>query len=257
MTNKKSKNTFEENLIESRLTEEWFITFRMLRINLICNMFIIKHPEFDYTFPYKGNRGILSGYLHPSDEILKEADKLKETRSTDNQKAFDKMFDRIYIEGGWFDNIDIKDKDSFNKAYDYFCIMEMLCKKVSEQKTLKDKISHMHGCFFNGIDVIQKYFELIGYQTKAIEEKAKKQGSGKGQKMAQAERAKKLKEKIETFVNDFSKDVIDIDKGLFNKLLNETFEGAEEYPRHHNTIKTYKEIIEKDFKKKINLTRKK
>ena len=257
MTNKKYKNTFEENLIESRLTEEWFIIFRALSLNLICNMFIIKHPEFNYAFPSRGNVGILDGYLHHSKDIFKEADRLKKTRSTDNQKAFDKMFDRIYLEGKWFDYVDVKDKNSFSKVYDYFFIMEMLCKKISEQKTLKDKILHMHGCFINGIDVIQKYFELIGYQTKAIEEKAKKQGSGKGQKMAQAKRAQKLKEKIETFVNDFSKDVIDIDKGLFNKLLNETFEGAEEYPRHHNTIKTYKEIIEKDFKKKINLTRKK
>jgi len=251
---KKSK---EQIYIERLLNEEWFYYFHFIRLNLICNMFIIKHPEFDYAFPCRGNVGVLGGYLHHSKDIFKEADKLKKTRSTDNQKAFDKLFESIYLENKWFDYIDVKDKNSFNKVYDYFCIMEMLCKKISEQKTLKDKISHMHGCFVNGTDVIQKYFELIGYQTKAIEDKANKRGSGKGQIIAKEKRASKLKEKIKEFINDFSKDVIDIDKGLFNKLLNETFEGAEEYPRHPTTIKTYREIIEKDFNKRINLTRKK
>jgi len=97
----------------------------------------------------------------------------------------------------------------------------------------------------------------VQYDTNKFHERFIRKNSGKGQINAQEERVNDLKEKIKAVVDVDSKDTIDIDKGLFHKLVNESFVGREDYPRHPKTVKIYKEKIEKDLNKKINLTRKK
>lgn len=251
----------ERDFLKSDL-ETMKLTFAFLRMNLVCNMFIINNPEFNYIFPYRGNVGMLSGYLHHSKDILKlinnEKAEIKTGTGKDVQahiKSLNKKADGIFKANENFENIDIRDKESFRKIYDYFYIMKFMYDKSMKSTNKNDFAPSDLPSGLLSIDATQKYFELIGYWTAKMEDKAKKRNSGKGQKDAQEERVNELTDKIKTFVDDFSKDTIDLDKGLFIKLLSETFTGAEEYPRHPQTIKTYKGKIENSLNIKLNLTK--
>jgi hypothetical protein len=81
-----------------------------------------------------------------------------------------------------------------------------------------------------------------------------KSNSGIGQKKAQEKRLVKLIESLQQY-NQNDNNEINIKKGDFCKLLDSTFDGSEDYPRHHSTIKAYKEKAEVLMKKNINLLR--
>jgi len=104
------------------------------------------------------------------------------------------------------------------------------------------------------IDLIQKYFELMGYWIRVIEQRIKRRKSGKGQKDAKEERLKKLITAAEKFCADNEKCGRYIDRVTFVKMLNQTFNGAEDYPRHYQTIRTYQKEVE--HKLGIKITKK-
>lgn len=239
------------------------LTFVFLRMNLVCNMFIIYNPEFNYIFPYRGNVGMLSGYLHHSKDILKLINNKKAEIKTGTGKdvkahikSLNKKADSIFKANEDFENIDIRDKESFRKIYDCFYIMQLIYDKAMKSTNKHDFVPSELPSGLLSIDATQKYFELIGYWTAKMEDRAKKRNSGKGQKNAKEKRVKQLSEAIKEFIDDLEKDVLYIDKGLFNKILSKTFVGSEDYPRHPQTIKAYREAVERVLGKKIKTVRK-
>lgn len=272
----RKKSVREIRNISEATIEDMALTFYLLRMNLACNMFIMDHPEYNYPFPYnsagfhheKKTVGMLGGYLaHPA-EVL---DKIKsyniETKSNlgeklkTKKKALGDQVNDFIIHGGSFENLDIKDEESFNTMYDYCHLMELICDKMHEelaQKDIEESIIYAHysmnECIWLSMDLTQKYFELMGYWTRIMEERAKKHNSGKGQKEAKKERLKKLTDSISKFVNDKKKEGRQItlfDKGIFLKMLSQTFTGAENYQRHPQTIATYQKEVERELGIKI------
>jgi len=256
--------------------EDMAVTFFLLRVNLACNMFIMDHPEYNYPFPYNSagfhheskKVGMLGGYLNPPAEII---DKIKnyniETKSNMGEKpqvrekTLKQRADDFIHNGASFENVDIKDKESFNTMYDYCSLMELICDKIHEKLTQQDieesevcAHTFMNICFWLSMDLTQKYFELMGYWTRIMEERAKKRNSGKGQKEAKKERLKKLTDSISKFVNDKKKEgrqITHFDKGIFLKMLSGTFTGAENYQRHPQTIAIYQKEVESELGIKI------
>jgi hypothetical protein len=249
----------EQNDITEMLTAQWAGTFIALRFNIVCNAFALNHPKYNYLFPYRNAVGILNGHLGFPVDILEEAKTSKwlRKRTPDEQKAFDKLFDSIVNQGEYFDELKIEDKKSFNKVYDYCYLVQLMCEKAAKEFKSKKDIWKIHSCFIMGIDAIQKYFELIGYWTRKTEEKRNREGSGKGQIEAREKRLHNIEEDLKTFFEDFTGETIEIDKGEFIKTISKQFIDAVDYPRHPNTIKDYKEKLEKKLNKKIILTKKK
>lgn len=242
------------------------LTFHFLRMNLMCNAFIIYNPECDHIFPYRGNVGLLSGYLHTSKDILKEIKDInsdtKKSTGTKKEtaayiKSLNKKLDRICKGKENFENIDIRNEESYKKLYDYFYIMELMYDKAMEATNRQNFTVKDFPEDILSLDVTQKYFEFIGYWTARMEEKGKKRNSGKGQKDAKERRVKQVSEAIvKEFIDDFEKDVLFIDKGFFYKALCKTFCGSEDYPRHPQTIKAYRESVEQKLGKKIKIVKK-
>jgi len=239
------------------LFDEMGTTFFFLRANIACNLFIINHSELKIEFPFRGNVGILDGYLNKSDSILKKIRKCDRGLIKIND---DKLFlfwqeaKDMLNNADDFDRIDIRDKESFKVIFEYCRKMELICNHAWKENDPSHMLDCMNPCFFLSIDLVQKYFELIGYWTAKMEDKAKKRDSGKGQKEAKQRRVKRVSETIiKKFVDDLDKDVLCLDKGLFNKILSEAFVGAEDYPRHPQTIITYKKEVERALGKKIKL----
>lgn len=243
--------------VTKSIFDEMNTTFFFLRANVACNLFIINHPELKIEFPFRGKVGVLDGYLHKSDSIL---DKIQECdrgliKINDNklfalwQEAKDMLSN-----ASDFDRINIRDKESFKVIFEYCRKMELICNHAWKEGDPSQMLFYINPCFFLSIDLVQKYFELIGYWTAKMEDKARKRDSGKGQKEAKQKRVNRVSETIiKKFVDDLDKDVLFLDKGYFNKILCEAFVGAEDYPRHPQTIITYKKEVERALGKKIKL----
>jgi hypothetical protein len=98
-------------------------------------------------------------------------------------------------------------------------------------------------------------FECAGYWRRRLTDDIKmlqaKKDSGLGQKKAEKERQNKLADGLQKFMNKKTDDIY-VDKGDFVEILNTTFVGRENYPRHYQTIKKYKKAVEQKLKKKIH-----
>jgi len=281
----KQKNSSEQAIraiegpFESILEDLWDI-FTCLMDNLLCNVFIIDHPEYMLSFPYRSANpddqrkyyGKLGGYHSYPKEGLALIDEYKQKTKdmTDenliyhlaSMEEINEKVSNMITKADIFEPLDIKNKESFFKLCDYCYVMILIIKKAlkkikPEEKKTPRKISGVISfCVFQSMDLLQIYFELHGYWTRIMEERAKKRDSGKGQKDAKQKRVKKLSESITKFVNDHEKDVLHIDKAAFHKMLCDTFIGTESYPRHPQTIKLYKESVEQELGKKIKLVKK-
>ena len=159
-----------------------------------------------------------------------------------------------------FDDINIRDINSFRQILEYSFVMEKACTQLAISLEQKDDISPMdvasctNALFYLSADFMQKYFELMGYWTAKMEDRAKKRSSGKGQKEAKEKRISQVTEAIiKKYVENHHTDTLYIDKAIFHKILCDTFIGAEGYPRHHQTITDYKEAVERNLGKKIVL----
>ncbi len=256
--------------------EDMALTFYLLRMNLACNMFIMDHPEYNYPFPYssagfnheKKTVGMLGGYLtHPAEVLDKIKNYNIETKSNMGEKlkakkeALSKQINDFISGVAEFENVDIKNEESFNTMYDYCYLMELIYDHVHKELAQKDieesevyAHSFLNVCLWLSMDLTQKYFELMGYWTRMMEERAKKRNSGKGQKEAKKERLKKLTDSISKFVNDKKKEgrqITHFDKGIFLNMLSQTFTGAENYQRHPQTIANYQKEVERELGIKI------
>lgn len=97
-----------------------------------------------------------------------------------------------------------------------------------------------------------RFNHMGGYLGLKYREKLARRNSGMGQKKAQEKRLSKFAETLRQYKKAESNE-IKIKKNDFYKLLNQTFEGSENYPRHHSTIKKYREEVEKILGKEIIL----
>ena len=169
------------------------ITFHYLRLNLLCNMFVIEHPELNLPFPIRRNVGMVSGYLGGDKDVLKQSKNENATMlGIKNRESLNKKLEDI-LKGEDFEEIDIRDINSFKKIYDYFCILELYYDKVNKSR----KCESYHPVSTGGllsIDVTQRYFELVGYWT-AKEEQRKNNPGGLAMKY-RGEKNKGIIEKI-------------------------------------------------------------
>jgi len=249
----------EDNAIINRLQHTW----RGLANRILINLFILEHPELEIDFPVQ--KGIMISYpadiVYPeqSETTIKIKDNLYEVESESCKLSKDKQQKKadslirlknrakeLLKSGDWYDDVDeinIREKESFKVIYEYCAVMTYLCYERPSKNNAEAFV-------YLSIILMQKYFELMGYWTRKMEEKSSKRDSGKGQKNAKENRVQKISEAIKEFVNERA-DELHIDKGLFNKILCNAFEGAEDYPRHHKTITTYKEEVEHKLGKKI------
>jgi len=267
---KKSKHIVED-VIEATFSD-MVGTFRLLRLTLMCNEFIIKNPTLGYEFPYHGSVGMLGGYQWPSKDILEiikknRGDITEETKKRwlKREKEFTEKADRLLAGKHDYDDLDIKTLEAFKQIYDYCYCMELLFKKALSEITVENKKTfpyvsreieghrqyYVNALMWMSMDMTQKYFELMGYWTAKMEMRAKKRQSGKGQKMAMEKRQTMLVIKLKEILKQTDEPLIYMDKGFFFKKLCETFEGSEEYPRHPKTVKAYKNAVENSFGKKI------
>lgn len=157
---------------------------------------------------------------------------------------------------------------AFNfELYNYFDIISMSSQlhSISEDcKLLIEFLEHRNKAddkirFFLRIDAMvdivvgaMAFYE--GYYFLRIAYKESKSGSGRGQQEAQSRRIDALVVSLNNY--DKVNDKIRITKNDFRGLVNKTFEGRENYPRHPNIFKTYKEAAEEKLKVKIVFTQK-
>jgi hypothetical protein len=247
--------------------------FYFLRTTLLCNIFVLQNKELGINFPVHGNRnfGTVGGYLDPPEYIFKlhkknyaKSDKFKKSKKEEAFKRDSNLENKaLYLlneshEG--FDAINIRDEKSFYTLNEYCIIMAFVFEIASEDVknppfpemigSILDRVFHL------SIDLIQKYFELIGYQTRRFEEKVARKLSGEGQKAAKEKRVNELLEVIKGYADD-NADILHIDKGEFIEALTKTFIGAEKTQRHPDTIRVYKEELERKLGKKIILEKRK
>ena len=273
-----------ENLKTGDLLTQIESVWLPLQLDLLCNLFVLNHPELKLTFPAHVQEFSINAnkYFYPDhfENIIKQENnyfkvednfnKLSQEEQkviTKSLKALQKKAESLLKRGAWsdsIDNIDIRNKESFRTLYDYCCMMVYICQKrlgkieAYEIKKTKDFTYRKminNGYFHLSTDLMRKYFELIGYWTRRMEEKAQRKPSGKGQKNAKENRVKKLTESIKDYVEDHA-DGFHIDKGIFNEMLCKTFIGAEKTTRNYNTFTTYKKEVEQKLGKQIILEKK-
>lgn len=178
------------------------------------------------------------------------------------EKDLEKQALYMMQKGEHFEKINIKEEESFWKINEYIYIMKFILKAF--KKRLEPVKGQYDELTFNVIcmcltlmsQLKEEYFALMGYWKAKLEEKEKRRDSGKGQKEAKEKRLDKI---LNTISENFSTDAdeLELDKGMFYKLVCDAFEGAENYPHHHKTLKTYKEYIEGKLGKKIIFKKKK
>jgi hypothetical protein len=250
---KNNKRVFERMYLEQMKT-----TFYRLAMNVLCNLFIIRHPEYhQFSFPHREAEGLLGGYLHFQEDVVNQIPQVQ--KMPKEKLEWRKKVDKLEAGGFAFENFDIKSAASFMKAFENFALLHSLCHRTQTRLISANEDSvvfvfdTMNDLFFLSLDATQKYFELIGYWTAKIEGKVKRLDSGKGQKDAKRKRVKAIAEAIKEFVGEVDKEILYIDKAFFNKILCSVFTGAEEYPRHPQTITDYREAVEAELKKTIVL----
>ncbi len=172
--------------------------FYFLRMNVLCNIFVLEHPELNLPFPMRGNVGLCSGYFgHGVNEDVLENVKNENIaiiRIKNSQSYNKKLID--FLHGEDFENIDIRDKESFKKVYDYFCILELYYDKITKSRKPEMYLPISQGGLYS-IDATQKYFELIGYWTAKEENRVNNPGG-----LAMKKRGERNKEVIQALLAD-------------------------------------------------------
>ncbi len=228
-------------------------------------MFILEYPKHNIGFPVYGNAGKLGSIINNISNIIPEDSTLNILKNSFNKQPEYLLKNKDFFENmnikdrvSFFEKINIRDKSSFTNLYDQCFIMESFVQKNVEkvrQENPQELADCIRDCFFHSEVFFQKYFELIGYWTRKMEERVQRKPSGKGQKYAKEKRVNELTESIKEFVEDHI-DGFHIDKGQFYTMLCKVFKGSENYPRQYKTFTTYKKDVEQKLGKKIILEKK-
>jgi hypothetical protein len=179
--------------------EDMIDTMTLLRLNLLCNIFIIKHPD-SHDFPLRGSSGLLGGMLSSSEDTLKmiksqitDGKYVANVKPTD-EAAVNERLDRIFNGDAEIFDYKVSDLKYFDKMYDYCACMEFAFRRAADKlkeendkeyqiDKLKDPInifdifnnkiaqrdSLVNILLWQTLDMTQKYFELIGYWTHKME----------------------------------------------------------------------------------------
>ncbi len=194
-----------------------------LQLKLFLNWLIIRYPESNIDFPIDKSEGILETFdlkpllknletsedFDPNETIIMLANEKNDNfKINDYKKEMEKKARDLIKNGGMFDNINIRDKDSFIKINDYFFIMESIFKKLRaeiEQKEWesisvlcieKGTTDNLEHCILLSTDLMQKYYELIGYWTAKMEKRGKNPGA-----IAMKKRGERNRKAIEGILN--------------------------------------------------------
>ena len=256
---KKNINKDKEIDLIRTTYREIALSFRDLRYNLYCNMFIINNPDLGYEFPYRGG-GIFGGYLNADKEFIDKNKIMRPLQPGEKSLAAwkEELRKKYDVVDDVYKKIDIKDKKSFDRILELLAYIELTFEDAAKIDPDEDWLNDILGMSYrvnelmwNSLDVIQKHSELMGYWTAKMELRKSKRESGKGQKIAEAKRKQFLFDRLKKFFEDTDSAEFLIDKGVFVQMLSETFEGRENYPRHHITISSYRKSIEEKTGKRI------
>lgn len=208
MTEKKRKagHTVNFRWLEDTMrknAETCAITFYYYRSNLLCNLFALNHPELNLKFPIRNDKSMIGGYIGGDENILKkirnekvELHNITKRHPVAYTEYITTKLDDI-LKGGEFEDIDIRDKESFKVVYDYFVIMEALYDKIRTEIYIDDITGYENMCFFLSQTAAQKYFELIGYWTAKEENRINNPGG-----LAMKKRGEKNREVIKVLLAD-------------------------------------------------------
>lgn len=136
-----------------------------------------------------------------------------------------------------------------------FCLLvdsEDLCEILEHRSKAKSKID-----FFVGVDeMVNRVSEVMawveGRYSIRHEQAEERSGSGIGQQQAKSKRISILADSLKDY--ETGPNEIRIKKNIFRGLVNKTFVGRENYPRHHSVYKIYHKEAENILSKKIILT---
>ncbi|MFH1491245.1 MAG: hypothetical protein ABII06_20245 [Pseudomonadota bacterium] len=172
-------------------------------------------------------------------------------------RMYEEKFDEylktgIFMQTGAPDHLGIiKDHQKYfaNVLLRYCDFIENIIKNHSSAKDKNDfliTVEYDLAHFWSEVYIWQGYNQLI------LEQKFSKSNSGVGQIEAREKRLASLVESLKKY--DTGKEIIIIKKNTFRGFVNKTFEGKENYPRHHSVFKSYLEEAEKILSKQIILT---
>lgn len=210
-------------------------------------------------------------------KIGKEVDKRKSESSKKSKailvdstkmvKVFDEIFDESLPDPpdfliGTFDdylcllhNMNIEQIDNINSLYYYAQACLLIGQYYySLKKRVPQAWERLLSIEYLSYKIPRYAFDNAGYWRNRLLDDIKmlqaKINSGRGQQNAEKNREKKLADELKKFMNNET-DVISMDEGDFLKILNATFNGRENYPRHYTTRQKYKGAAEKILGKKI------
>jgi hypothetical protein len=208
MTENKRKTDYIETLklhrdIIRQNAETCAITFYSYQSNLLCNLFALNHPELNLKFPIRNDKSMIGGYIGGDENILKkirnekvELHSITKRHPVSYSEYIITKLDDI-LKKCEFEDIDIRDKESFKVVYDYFVIMEAVYDKIHAEIHIGEINWYENPCFFLSQSVAQKYFELIGYWTAKEENRINNPGG-----LAMKKRGEKNREVIKALLAD-------------------------------------------------------
>jgi len=182
--------------------ETFACSFYYYRSNLLCNLFALNHPELNLKFPIRNDKS-LGGYFGGDENILEkirneevELHSITKRHPVSYKQYIITKLDDI-LKGGEFEDIDVRDKESFKVVYDYFVIMEAVYDKIRAEIHIGEINWCETNSFFLSQSATQKYFELIGYWTAKEENRINNPGG-----LAMKKRGEKNREVIKALLAD-------------------------------------------------------